>query len=77
MRDSELEDLKVPKRSLDLLNNVKIGQDHSRFIICENLVRSTSPMLHTKYQGLWPLVPEKKIFKGFIPYMGMAAILVM
>ena len=23
------------------------------------------------------LVPEKKIFKGFLPYMGMAAILVM
>ena len=24
-----------------------------------------------------PPVPEKKIFEGFIPYMGMAAILVM
>ena len=24
-----------------------------------------------------PSVPEKKIFKGFLPYMGMAAILVM
>ena len=24
-----------------------------------------------------PLVPEKKIFEGFLPYMGMAAILVM
>ena len=35
-------------------------------------------MLHTKYQGYWPfLVPENKIFKGLIPYMVMAAILVM
>ena len=24
-----------------------------------------------------PLVPEKKIFKGFLPYMGVVAILVM
>ena len=24
-----------------------------------------------------PLVPEKKIFEGFFPYMGVAAILVM
>ena len=24
-----------------------------------------------------PQVPEKKIFEGFLPYMGMAAILVM
>ena len=31
-------------------------------------------MLHTKFHGNQP---EKKIFKGFLPYMGMAAILVM
>ena len=29
-------------------------------------------MLHTKFQ-----VPEKKIFEGFLLYLGMAAILVM
>ena len=36
-------------------------------------------MLHTKFRGNLPAlpVPEKKIFKGFVPYMGMAAILVM
>ena len=34
-------------------------------------------MLHTKFHGNRPDVPEKKIFKGFVPYMGMAAILVM
>ena len=32
-------------------------------------------MIHIKVIG--PLVPEKKIFEGFLPYMGMAAILVM
>ena len=33
-------------------------------------------MLHTKFVEIDPLVPEK-IFKGFLPYMGMAASLVM
>ena len=27
-------------------------------------------MLHTKSQGHWPIVPENKIFKGFLTYMG-------
>ena len=30
-------------------------------------------MLHTKFSGNRSGVPEKKIFKGFLPYMGMAA----
>ena len=34
-------------------------------------------MLHTKFVKIGPLVLEKKIFEGFLPYMGMAAILVM
>ena len=34
------------------------------FIICANLVETTSPMLHTKSQGHWPFVPENKILKG-------------
>ena len=33
-------------------------------------------MLHTKFRGNRPQVPEKKIFEGFLPYMGVAAILV-
>ena len=33
-------------------------------------------MLHTKFRGNSLPVPEEKIFKGFLPYMGMAAILV-
>ena len=39
------------------------------FIICANLVETTFPMLHTKFGGHWPFVPENKIFKGvFIIY---------
>ena len=34
-------------------------------------------MLHTKFQEIGLPVPEKKIFGEFLPYMGMAAILVM
>ena len=34
-------------------------------------------MLHTKFRGNRPPVPEKKIFEGVIPYMGVVAILVM
>ena len=34
-------------------------------------------MLHTKFHGIGLLVLEKKISKGFLPYMGMGAILVM
>ena len=32
--------------------------------------------MHTKPQGHWPFRSVKKIFKGFLPYMGMVAILV-
>ena len=34
-------------------------------------------MLHTKFRGIDLPVLEKKIFKGVLSYMGMAAILVM
>ena len=38
-------------------------------------------MLHTKFHENWPAgsgeVLEKKIFEWFLPYMGVAAILVM
>ena len=38
----------------------------------------TSPMLHTKSQGHWPSGSgEEDFFKGFLPYMGVAAIYVM
>ena len=34
-------------------------------------------MLHTKFVKIGPPVLEKNIFEGFLPYMAMAAILVM
>ena len=34
-------------------------------------------MLHTKFVKIGLPVLEKKIFEGFVPYMGVAAILVM
>ena len=34
-------------------------------------------MLHAKFLEIGLPVPEKKIFEGFLPYMGMVAILVM
>ena len=33
-------------------------------------------MLHTKFHENWPAGLEKKIFEWFLPYMGVAAILV-
>ena len=33
-------------------------------------------MLHTKFEDQRPAGLEKKIFKGFLPYTGMAIILV-
>ena len=35
-----------------------------------------SRMLYNKLRGNLPAVPEKKIFEGFLPYMGVVAILV-
>ena len=34
-------------------------------------------MLHTKFREISLPVPEKKIFEGFLPHMGVVAILVM
>ena len=34
-------------------------------------------MLHTKFRGNQPAGSGEEDFKGFLPYMGMAAILVM
>ena len=34
-------------------------------------------MLHTNFVAIGPPVPEKKIFEGFLPNTGVAAILVM
>ena len=34
-------------------------------------------MLHASFDEIRPVVQKKKIFEGFLPCMGMAAILVM
>ena len=41
------------------------------------MVGPTAPMLHTKSQGHRPSGSGEDEFKGFLPYMGVAAILVM
>ena len=42
------------------------------------MVPPESPMLHTIFRGFCrPLVPEKKVFDGFLSYTGIEAILVM
>ena len=51
--------------------------------LSESLI--VSPLVHflqdfhfmPSFIEIGPTVPEKKIFEGFLPYLGMAAILVM
>ena len=69
-----------------------MGQGHSRVTIYINFVELESQMLQAKFQDhrtsgsgedfqsfveSGPSVPEKKNFQRFLPYMGVAAILVM
>ena len=48
-------------------------QGHSRVIIYINYDGQESPMLPS-FVKIGPPVLERKIFEGFLPYMGMAAI---
>ena len=64
--------------ALGIKFDLEVGQGQPRFIICANLIGSMHPHCYRpspKAIGL--LVPEKKIFKGFLPYMGVVVILVM
>ena len=61
--------LTVPRGCLQFV--IVVFSDHTHLLF---LVGPTSPMLHTKSRG--HLVLEKKILKGFLPYMGVAVILV-
>ena len=54
----------------------KIGQGQTRVIIWTNLVVMEHQMLHTKFQGDRPFGSGGKDFLRFLPYMGIAAILV-
>ena len=55
----------------------KIGQGQPRVIIWTNSVLLMHLMLHTKFQGHRPFGPGEEDFLRFLPYMGMAAVLVM
>ena len=54
-----------------------MGQGQPREIIWTILVVFTYTMLHTKFQGHWSVGSGEEDFLRFLPYMGMAAILVM
>ena len=55
----------------------KIGQGQPRVIIYINFVELDSPMLHAKFQDHRTSGSGEEDFLRFLPYMGMAAILVM
>ena len=55
----------------------KLGQGQSRVIICINYNGLESPMLHTNFCGNRFTGSGGVDFLRFLPYMGMAAILVM
>ena len=54
-----------------------MGQGQHRVIICTTLVVLPYTMLHTKFQGHRSSGSGEEDFLRFLPYMGMAAILVM
>ena len=54
-----------------------MGQGQPRVIIWTILVVLPYTMLHTKFQGHWFIGFGEEDFLRFLPYMGMAAILVM
>ena len=55
----------------------KKGQGQPKVIICIFLVVLRYLMLHTKFQGHWSINSGEEDFLRFLPYMGMAATLVM
>ena len=55
----------------------KMGHGQPKVIIWTTLVVLPYMMLHTKFQGHWSIGSGEEDFLRFLPYMGMAAILVM
>ena len=55
----------------------KMGQGQPRVIIWTTLVVLPYTMLHTKFQGHWSIGSGEEDFLRLLPYMGMAAMLVM
>ena len=54
-----------------------MGQGQPRVIIWTTLLVLPYTMLHTKFQGHWSIGSGVEDFLRFLPYMGMAAMLVM
>ena len=54
-----------------------MGQGQPRVIIWTTLVELPYTMLHTKFQGHLSICSGEEDFLRFLPYMGMAAMLVM
>ena len=54
----------------------KIGQGQTRVIIYINFIELESQMLHAKFQDHRTSGSGEEDFLRFLPYMGMAAILV-
>ena len=54
-----------------------MGQGQPRVIIWISLVVLSYTMLHTKFKGHWSTGSGEEDFLRFLPYMGMAAMLVM
>ena len=53
-----------------------MGQGQPSVIICIPLVVLPYMMLHTKFQGHGSIGPGEEDFLKFLPYMGIAAMLV-
>ena len=53
-------------------NGSRSTQGHS----LKNVVVLPYTMLHTKFQGHWSIGSGEEVFLRFLPYMGMAAMLV-
>ena len=54
-----------------------MGQGQPRVIIWKILVVLPYTMLHTKFQGHWSIGSGEEDYLRILPYMGMAAMLVM
>ena len=54
----------------------EIGQRQPRVIFEQIMMGPSGQCFIPSFTAIDPLVPEKKIFERFLPYMGMAAILV-
>ena len=67
----------IQKPKVPNLTFPQIGQGQPRVMILTNLVVLSHLMLCSKFQGNWPSGSGEEDFLRFLPYLGMAAILVM